>query len=175
MSKKASKYLIESGIAIILIIGFVLINKQIDKRQAILNENVSDYKFHSDLVKVKDGILVLSGWCYRYNTDTPSLGTEQADNFTVVLFDENAELNTVEDLDKASVYADTVRIERPDVYENYGEKEGYQYDYTYSGYEASIEMSKIDIQNHDYVLAFRYGDKDNHLIRTKVHLNEVIK
>lgn len=175
MLKGIKKYIVEAVLAVILIVGFVLINKKIDKRQIIMNENVKEYHFKNDSVKNDNGKLIFKGWCYRYNMNTPQLDEEAAKNFRVVLFDESAEINSLDDLDAAMIVIDTVRTKRTDVNDTYGASEGYKYDYTYSGYEATVDISLLDLENKDYVIAYRYGDKSNHLVRSTVHLNKILK
>lgn len=144
MKNRKARYLIEAVALVVMVAAFVLINKIIDNKrvtECVVKEN-NGYNICVEKAEVDGSKLKLSGWCLRGGIDTMQL--RESTKMQVIL------MNRADNSEKYFISTD-IAI-RNDVNEQYNDN----YDHSYSGFEAEVRTSKIDLSEKDYEILIYY-------------------
>lgn len=134
-------------IAVIMIIGFILINSHIDKMKAqkCVPVDNTDHLIGVENMEIKDGVLKLSGYCFKNGIDT--VETKQFAQVMVIL------MNMDDENEKYFMDSSITRHEK--LNEMFPLKFT---DYVNGGFEAKIKTSKLDIEQKNYEILFSKMD-----------------
>ena len=135
------------AIAVIMIIGFIVVNSRIDKLKAqkCVPVDNTDHLIGVESMEITDGMLKLSGWCFKNGIDT--VDTLQFSQVMVIL------MNTADENEKYFMSSSITKNGK--LNEMFPLKFT---DYSYGGFEAKIKASKLDLDNKNYEILFSKMD-----------------
>ena len=130
-----------------MIIGFILINSRIDKMKAqkCVPVDNTDHLIGVENMEIKDGVLKLSGYCFKNGIDT--VETKQFAQVMVIL------MNMDDENEKYFMDSSITRHEK--LNEMFPLKFT---DYVNGGFEAKIKTSKLDLEQKNYEILFSKMD-----------------
>lgn len=156
--KKAFKISIKIAILLSVIIGFILINDQISDKNINTFLPVSDggnYAYQVEKISVEENILKITGWFIELKK-VRGQEVEVADgkNVGIVLYDMNSV--TEKDLDgnekpRLGVSMEMTYVVRDDINEYFK----CEYDYSHCGFVASIDKSRINLEEGVYQIVIK--------------------
>lgn len=152
MGKRAWKNIVICTVLLIVIWGGFFLVRRMIRHTVKLKENDFDIIYQIDPVEITEEKLVLSGWIFKLGIDADK------EDYEVLLYDVES---------KAVKLMKMKYCKREDV-NNYFYSE---YDYTDSGFIASIDMSKLDMMNTDYEILLR-KDTMTTAMQTGVYLSK---
>lgn len=134
-------------VLVAIVIIFFVLNNYIDRLNAkkCVPVDNSDYLIGVDSIKISDGVLKLSGWCFKNGIDT--VKTKSTAQVMVIL------MNVSNQDEKYFMSSSITKNEK--LNEMFPLK---SIDYTYGGFEAEIKTSKLDLDSINYEILFSKMD-----------------
>ena len=167
MKKRVLEVSLKIAVAIILIIGFVIINDVIKDNRSISYLPIDgndwegiNYTFHIDSADYEDDKLILSGWYIDLkNVRNVQKDVDEIKDICILLHDINdKEEYNIDGTPKRSkgLKMDVSKQKRTDVNQYFL----CEYDYSDCGFIATIDSELLDIQNGKYQVVFKKSKND---------------
>ena len=147
--KKIIRLSVYVGLAVILIVAFIVINKKIDKNRLesfFVTANNGRYNIGFDSFEESGNKIDIKGWIFDIWGQTLNFGS--ALKVKILLKNENDEKDIIE--------VDTERYLRPELNDMFSA----QIDLKYSGIEGLIKKSKLDMEHGNYEILVFYDPWD---------------
>ncbi len=172
MKKKALRAVVTTAIFLIIIIGFVIINDQIEdnKRSSFIPERDSrNYAYQVENANVVGDELVIKGFFFENKKVQNKERNVENEDYEIVLYDIQSEKEV--DLDGNSkpykgISLNVSKVARNDV-NSYFEL---GYDYSNSGFIARVNINELDIENKEYQVIFKVGKNNERGVMSSSYL-----
>ena len=165
------KIFIVVGIALLIIIGFLIWNFVINENSIISTKN-EKYRYCIDSLKLnrETGALEIVGWCSKWNKNVAQPGAKDSLPFKAYLVKNIKNIDTQEAFDKNAIVLETERALRTDVQEVFGTREGIEI--SWAGFEAK---GFYDLNTTDkYYLVLDYGEDSSRPFDTELCITDII-
>ena len=176
MKKKDIKRAFISVILFVLVVAaFLIINEEINNRKRFTVKWIKDsqdYCYSVEEVSMDDKKLEIKGFFFELEKvrNIEKNNVFKGDDIELVLININDALK-YDDINAPFLYGEamtTRKVQRPDVNKVYE----CEYDYTESGFESSIELDKIDLENNTYQVFYKKNGDQPEGIGLQVFVNK---
>ena len=172
-NKKIISLTVKITIAIVIIIGFILVNDYIDynrKREFEFVPDSNSYAYQVEDIRIEDDYLVIKGWFFELRSVRNSYREIENKKVGILLYDLDSEVGEYVDGRKKHKKGIVLNVEenkRTDINEYFK----CDYDYSQCGFEAKIKKTKINLENGNYRIVIKPNCDSIYGIECETYIN----